>query len=174
MHIVVLISTIFIFGNLLWIVFNIFLTPHQSNIIYILTFIFFLRLVLYFLYSLHQVNQIKLKIPREAPEESNIYYRSAKDNIEKSNQLYIEVTNYMDKNQPYCKYDLTIAELANQLDYPIVNISKAIKINTDMNFNMFVNTYRINKVKEMLYKDIQQKYTIHLYIVQIQAPIYFQ
>lgn len=82
------------------------------------------------------------------------------EDIEKFNALYNEIVDYFEREKPYCNPDFCISQLSLALDSNVKYISKAIKINKDVNFNVFVNIYRINMTKDMLAHDFQDKYTI--------------
>jgi YesN/AraC family two-component response regulator len=77
----------------------------------------------------------------------------------KYNYLYSNILNYFETKKPYNNPDFDIAQLAIALDSNSSYISKAIKVSRNMNFNTFVNTYRIDKIKEMIQEN-QSKYTL--------------
>ena len=78
--------------------------------------------------------------------------------------LYADILAYFDKNQPYLNSDFDILQLAANLNSNQNYIGKAIKIGSGTNFNTFVNTYRVNKVKTMLDDDLYSKFTMeHIY-----------
>jgi YesN/AraC family two-component response regulator len=83
---------------------------------------------------------------------------------EKYSDLYESMLKYFETKRPYINPDFDLAQLAIALDSNSSYISKSIKINKDMNFNTFVNLYRINKVKEMIQEN-QSKYTLeYIYV----------
>jgi YesN/AraC family two-component response regulator len=85
--------------------------------------------------------------------------------LEKYTELYNNILSYFEKERPYINPDYTITQLANALNSNIVYISQAIKIHQDINYNLFVNTFRINHVKEMIAQNIHNKYTLeHIYL----------
>lgn len=89
------------------------------------------------------------------PESNN-----SEQDIEKLNKLYDSIATYMRNRKPYCDPDFTISQLSEAIDSNVTYISKAIKLNKDVNFNVFINSYRIDLVKEMLDNDYQNKYTM--------------
>lgn len=68
------------------------------------------------------------------------------------------IKNFMVENQPYLKPDLTLQELANLLNMDSKDLSFVINNSIQQNFYDFINTYRIDKAKELLqnskYKDL--------------------
>ncbi|MGM5629421.1 helix-turn-helix domain-containing protein [Apibacter raozihei] len=79
---------------------------------------------------------------------------------EKYETLYNNIVDYFNSKEPYCDPDFNIAQVASSLNTNITYISKSIRIKRNMNFVYFVNTYRINKVKDMINKDYHNKYTL--------------
>ena len=137
------------------------ITSKQVSTINILTIICFLALFFYFLYCMNVINQIKIgrlnsfESDTVIPENNNL-----EQDIEKLNKLYDSIATYMRNRKPYCDPDFTISQLSEAIDSNVTYISKAIKLNKDVNFNVFINSYRIDLVKEMLDNDYQNKYTM--------------
>jgi AraC-like DNA-binding protein len=79
---------------------------------------------------------------------------------EKFDELYAKIIEFMEKEKPYLHSDFSIAQLSMQLGTNATYISKAIKANNPaMNFNLLVNNYRIQRVKEMA-ADHKGRYTL--------------
>lgn len=74
-------------------------------------------------------------------------------------QIYKTIEDYFDQKQPYLDPDFKMVQMAHELNINIVYLAKAIKLNKNMNFNNFVNDYRIEKVKELINND-SRKYTL--------------
>lgn len=66
--------------------------------------------------------------------------------------LYEQIIDHF-KSEPWKDPDFLAQDLAESLNTNTTYISRAININTGMNFKTFVNSYRINYVKEELKKD---------------------
>jgi AraC-like DNA-binding protein len=92
----------------------------------------------------------------------NIEYNGVIDGayLEKYTELYNNILSYFEKERPYINHDYTIIQLANVLNSNIVYISHAIKMHKKMNYTFFVNTFRINHVKEMIAQNTHNKYTL--------------
>lgn len=149
-------------------------TEKQQMTLNIATIISCLILIFFFLFYMNKINQIKdthlfkeyeeLKFSPESVENIDSVNADEED-IEKYNNLYDEILNYFAEKKPYCDPDFSISQLAVDLNTNTKYVSKAIKNNRDVNFNEFVNNYRIDFVKNMLTKDFQNKYTLrYIYI----------
>lgn len=132
------------------------LTKNQSDIINILVVIVCLCLVYFFVYYINKINQIKMQQIRDQKITNNLL----SDDIDKYNDLYISILNYFDKEKPYRDPEFSISQLAGTLDSNVSYISRALNMRKNMNFNIFVNTYRINMVKKMFDEGYHNKFTI--------------
>ncbi|WP_299444333.1 AraC family transcriptional regulator [uncultured Aquimarina sp.] len=70
-----------------------------------------------------------------------------------------KLKTYMDHKEPYLNPELTIAELATELDINVTELSTLINHHLSQNFHLFVNQYRIHKAKELL-SDVSNNYNI--------------
>ncbi len=80
------------------------------------------------------------------------FYGSAESGAKTStqNELFKNIYKYMVENQAYTNSSITVDYLSKQLNSNTKYISKAIKEETGMNFNTFINTFRIEKAKKIL------------------------
>lgn len=92
-------------------------------------------------------NSIKHKNDAVLDEED---YASAIN--ETYTDLYEQIIDHF-KSEPWKDPDFLAQDLAESLNTNTTYISRAININTGMNFKTFVNSYRINYIKEELKKD---------------------
>jgi YesN/AraC family two-component response regulator len=106
-----------------------------------------------------QLLEAKLGGYREQLNKSKDKIKMVETSDEKNNRLYDTILNYFETNKPYINPDFDIAQLAIALNSNTSYISKAIKMNGDLNFNAFVNTYRMNKIKEMI-QEHNSKFTL--------------
>lgn len=136
-------------------------TDNQLSTLNILTIICFLALFFYFLYGMNIINQVKIQKSQESEIDNVVIDNNiTEQEIERLNKLFDGISTHFKKKKPYCDPDFTISQLATSVDSNITYISKAIKLNKNMNFNIFVNSYRIDMVKGMLDSDFQNKYTM--------------
>ncbi|NNM21934.1 MAG: AraC family transcriptional regulator [Flavobacteriaceae bacterium] len=68
------------------------------------------------------------------------------------NELYKNVTNYMEQKKPYIDNELRLVQLADQLGFSAHLLSKVINKKSGMNFNKFVNEYRLLEAERLLQK----------------------
>ena len=68
----------------------------------------------------------------------------------KKNDLFGKIYIYVAEQKQYTNPQLTVELLASELATNVKYISKAIKENANMNFNAFVNTFRIEEAKSLL------------------------
>lgn len=85
---------------------------------------------------------------------------STEEENNKYNLLFEEIKVYLEKNKPFKDPDFSIQQLAAELNSNSTYISRAININTNMNFKTFINKYRINQVKQELNNIDNDKYTL--------------
>jgi len=84
--------------------------------------------------------------------------------MEKFNNLYNEIVKCFEEKKLYRDAELTVSKLADMLNTNSNYIYQAIQQNKQMNFNTFVNMYRINMIKSMIAAGWDKKYTIqHIY-----------
>jgi AraC-like DNA-binding protein len=61
-----------------------------------------------------------------------------------------ELTAFMKTHRPYLQSELSLQDLAKQMELPQHVLSRRINSAFGQNFNDFVNAYRVEAVKEML------------------------
>ncbi|TGE28709.1 helix-turn-helix domain-containing protein [Hymenobacter metallicola] len=71
-----------------------------------------------------------------------------------------QLRNYMEQAEPFLDPDLTVQDLARQLQLPARELSVLINHHLDQHFFDFVNEYRINKAKRLLKDPSQGKPTV--------------
>jgi len=133
-------------------------TANQLTVINILTVVLSGGLILFFSYYHSKLDEIRESLFYE-PEPEEGKYLSESENG-KFDNLYTDILNYFSHKKPYCNPDFTIVELAKELDTNVKYIAKAIRIKEDINFNVFINKYRINLVKEKIAQNDHNKYTL--------------
>ena len=137
-------------------------TESQSIFISIATLIMSASLFLFFIYYQNKINQIReLQLNRyEEKEEKDVKDLSNT----KFDKLYTDILNYCSQKKPYCDPDFTIEQLAKDIKSNVKYVSKVIRIKENVNFNIFMNRYRINQVKKMIDMNYLGKYTLsHIY-----------
>jgi YesN/AraC family two-component response regulator len=80
----------------------------------------------------------------------------ANNNVDRKvlDKLYARIIHLFEEKRPYLQAGFTLAQLSSMLDSNITYVSKAIQINNnEMNFPMFINSYRIRYCKEFMNKN---------------------
>ncbi|MEM8888806.1 MAG: AraC family transcriptional regulator [Bacteroidota bacterium] len=70
--------------------------------------------------------------------------------IPEQNEHFEEVVRFMEREQPYLEVDLSLAQLAKQLDMHPNTLSQLINTYSGGNFFDFVNSYRVEEIKKEL------------------------
>ena len=83
------------------------------------------------------------------------------DLSQESTVSYLQkLQSLMEEEKPYLKSDLSLGDLADQLDFSPRLLSQLINDELHQNFYAFVSRYRINEAKSLLMDEDSQKYTI--------------
>jgi AraC-like DNA-binding protein len=93
------------------------------------------------------------------PERHPKYVHSHLTDTEKLKYLQI-LKDYFDLQKPYLNPDLTITEVARELDIPVKYLSQVINESVGRNFYDFINSYRIEEAKRKLSSDTDSRKTI--------------
>jgi len=133
-------------------------TANQLTIINILTVVLSGGLILFFSYYHSKLDQIKESLFYEHEPDESKYLSESETG--KFDDLYTGILLYFSDKRPYCDPDFTITELAKDLDTNVKYIAKAIRIKENVNFNVFLNKYRTNLVKEKIAQNDHNKYTL--------------
>ncbi|KAA3625535.1 MAG: AraC family transcriptional regulator [Flavobacterium sp.] len=78
--------------------------------------------------------------------------QNKKESFEQSllNELYKNVTSYMEIKKPYIENELRLVHLADRLGFSTHLLSKVINDKSGKNFNQFINDYRLAEAEELL------------------------
>jgi len=78
--------------------------------------------------------------------------QNKKQSFEQSllNELYTNVTNYMETKKPYIENELRLVHLADRLGFSTHLLSKVINDKSGKNFNQFINDYRLAEAEQLL------------------------
>lgn len=133
-------------SNLLFLISRSFISQPSIPFYLNVTLLFGL-LVIYFLVRAFTINK-RFFHPNLSKSDETL-----KDHFDKINRL-------IEQNEFYTDPELSIRSLADKLDLPYHKLSKMINSEARTNFNEFINTHRIKKVKEGLDKNLHEKYTI--------------
>ena len=100
-------------------------------------------------------------------KEGTVKNTDADGNLKENDKfgiIYNEIVKCFEEKKLYRDPNLTISKLAETLGTNTNYIYQAIQQNKQMNFNTFVNQYRVNMVKTLIADGWDKKYTIqHIY-----------
>jgi len=98
--------------------------------------------------------------PVDTVKAKEKYLYSKLETDEKS-EILDNLINYLQsKNRPFLDPKLTLVEVARVLNIPAQQLSQVINEKTELNFNDYINTYRIEVAKEILISPDYNKLTI--------------
>ncbi|MDR2001470.1 MAG: helix-turn-helix domain-containing protein [Prevotella sp.] len=83
---------------------------------------------------------------------------------QKYENIFALIEQYFETKEPYLNSDFKITQMANDLNINIVYLTKAIHLKKNMNFNSFVNFYRIEKSKELMQTNTQKYSLLYIYL----------
>jgi AraC-like DNA-binding protein len=95
----------------------------------------------------------------KAPDSKPTYKNSGLTD-EIIDDLFQKLIFYMEENKPYLDENLSLANLAQQLDLTSNQLSQIINQKTSTNFFNFINAYRVEAVKERLKNPAFAHYSI--------------
>lgn len=126
------------------------LTPHIYNYVMLLFLIFVISF-----YGLRQ-NTVLKQLPE--PVES-IPYMNSTLTAETKNEIKQKLIEYIEQEKAYLISDLNMDLLSSKLNFPKYQITEVLNTDIGKNFFQFINSYRVEAVKEML-SDPKNKYSI--------------
>lgn len=81
-------------------------------------------------------------------------------NEEEANTHLKKLLFIMENDKPYTNDKISLLDLANMVGISSHNLSEIINTKIEQNFYDFINTYRVEEVKKLIKKDIDQTYSI--------------
>jgi len=163
----IILSIFFISAFLPQVRFSVNIDQRVSSIINIGSIMLFLFLFAFFVYYIHKINQLKIRRIQDIQSENipdldvrSETLTSESRAVDKFESLYKNILDFFEKEKPYCNPDFTISQLATAVNSNVKYISKAIHIYNGINFSVFINTYRVNKIKDMFDNGYQNKFTM--------------
>ncbi|MDR2474471.1 MAG: AraC family transcriptional regulator [Bacteroidales bacterium] len=138
---------------------------YEFNISNSITVLASLSILLLFLFNILKINDFKNNALLSAANgEGQNKQTQEVLSEEKCNELYSRILNYFEKKKPYLDVDFSESQLATDLNTNITYISACIRIKENLTFTIFLNKYRINRIKLALKDNDLDKFTLqHIY-----------
>lgn len=114
----------------------------------------FFSLVLFFI----AFKGLKQRLPIEST--NGLETRSTVTDNETVQKLKEKLLAYMEAEKPFLNPELTLTDLAQQLEISRNQLSQVINTGIGDNFYNFVNKFRVEEVKNLIRNDAKKKYTI--------------
>jgi AraC-like DNA-binding protein len=95
----------------------------------------------------------------QVQENESKYLKSGLQADTSENKLQ-ELLKYMQESKPYLRNELTLQELAEELNVPRHHLSQIINDRLNQNFYTFINEFRVNEAKSLLLDPRFQHYSI--------------
>jgi AraC-like DNA-binding protein len=109
-------------------------------------------------YHGHKQKDINFKLDISETEDSTSENQEIKTTIDK--ELKTKLINLFEKENIFNQQDLRITSVAEKLNTNRTYISRLINDEFNMNFNEFVNKYRIQDAKKLILSNTNKKHTI--------------
>ena len=93
-------------------------------------------------------------------ESEDLKYKKTGLSPEMAQLQFTSLEAYMADNQPYLDPELTLSDLAGQLQLSPNHLSQIINQFTKTNFFTYINAYRIQEVSKLLADPTQEPYSI--------------
>lgn len=96
---------------------------------------------------------------QQAKQKKDKYERSGLT-PERAAQFLTRLNEYTQNERPYLDASLTVDKLANQSRIPRHYLTQIFSEQLNQNFYLYINTYRINRVKELLSDPVNKEMTL--------------
>ena len=97
---------------------------------------------------------------------NGIKYEKSSLHEEEMKQIVKAIDSYLNSNQTFLKRNLTIKEVADQLNLPSYKISQSLSVYTGRNFNDLLNTYRIKFSEKLLTNSDYDHYKVEAIAIE--------
>lgn len=118
--------------------------------------IYITLLILIYILSFYGLHQTAV---HQSEEEDSGSYKNSTLSIEVKQEIKNRITSYVEKEKAYLLPDLKMDYLSKALNIPKYQITEVLNTEVGKNFFQFVNSYRVEAVKQML-SNPQLKYSI--------------
>ena len=99
-------------------------------------------------------------IGSEEQSEKSISYQKSGLSEEEALDYQRNLLELMDRDKPYLNNELTLRDLAHKLSMSTHNLSEILNTRINQNFYDFINSYRVEEVKQRLEQGESEKYSL--------------
>jgi len=134
---------------------------YETNLFIIIIIILLTTVTFYYTRS-HFINAIE-KIKKQfedSKSKQTIGQQTLKISEKKSNEIKDSLIRHMTEEKPFLNPELKQADVAIVLNFSVHEISQVLNSQMQLNFSDFVNSYRIEEVKERIESGKYKKYTV--------------
>ncbi|MDA3853852.1 MAG: helix-turn-helix domain-containing protein, partial [Bacteroidales bacterium] len=135
------------------------IVPEWYQSFKVLVVIIVLISVLVFLYF-HRFRLLRSKFTAESANDVKIKYGFSRLDKKNSSKLFSDIQYHITTSQVYLNPDLKINDVALVMQHSTQEISQAINQNFGQGFTDFINTYRVDRIKEELKKSENKHLTL--------------
>ncbi len=96
-----------------------------------------------------QRNNISIE-DQQITYQQKVKYKGSNLKEDKSRQYFLELKKLMENEKPYQQFELSLSELSQMVNLSPAIVSQVINENAQVNFNDFINQYRVEEAKRLL------------------------
>jgi AraC-like DNA-binding protein len=145
----------FVIGYVSFVICFFMLTPDASPFVVYIPFV-----MVSFYFYVQRFNQNTIELNLENDDELEKKDQNNFLSTEKKTEILESLIKYVEDNKIYLTKDLTIHDIAREIKINSNYISFVLNNDMKSNFATFINSYRINKAKEVLVSDEYSNLTI--------------
>jgi len=134
---------------------------YESNLFFFLIIIILSGITFYYTrsYFIQAMKKIKTQF-EETKTKQRPEIQMLKISESKSKEIRCKLISYMSEKKPFLNTNLKQADVARALGYSVNEISQILNTQVHQNFSDFINSYRVEEVKERIASGIYSKYTV--------------
>jgi AraC-like DNA-binding protein len=98
--------------------------------------------------------------PIKQLKDKSTSYKKSGLNEQSASEAVMRLSEIMKNEKPFLKNDLTLSDLATMINLSTHNLSEIINTKLNQKFYDFINKYRVEEVKRLIERDIENKFSI--------------
>jgi len=134
---------------------------YETNLFIVIIIILLTSITFYYTrsYFVSAIERVKKQIDESISKQSPAH-QTLKISEEKSNEIRNSLVRHMIEEKPFLNPELKQADVAAVLNFSVHEISQVLNSQMQLNFSDFVNSYRIEEVKERIACGKYKRYTV--------------